>query len=202
MKFWLNTIFLGTLVSASLEVDLKGDCNSAAMDLSYTGAPFEGRILGSLSNYSNPADDFSPSKAMKFVDSVYKNKRPPITLNYKEFVAPFVTASVIVTAVGLLALIALGVSLACRGRPNKHGDNHNYCRCLPKFAEEMSAEEVVRKLKYYNVKWRVLFNFFLGCTVLVDVLSFIGNRDISSGEFRENYGRLPCTDKKVLFKII
>jgi hypothetical protein len=198
MKFWLNTIVLGTLVTASLDVEMKGECKLSTMTYSDTGAAFEGRILGSISNYSNPYDDFVPSKSMKFVDSVYKKNRPPISLNYREFVAPFITSSVIVTAVGFLALITLGLSLALRGRPNKPGDSHNYCRCLPKFAEDMSAEEKLRKLRYFRIKWIVLFNFFLMCTLLADVLSFIGYRDITKGVFRfaKIMKMLPCTDAR------
>lgn len=193
MKFWLNTIFLGTFVSAGIDVNLRRDSNLAPMMYSDMGAVFEGRILESISNYSNPFDDFVPSKSMKFVDSIYKNKRPPLSLNYKEFVAPFITSSVILTAMGFLALMTLGFALLCRGRPNKPGEKPNYCRCLPMIAEDMPVVEKMSKLKYYRRKWLLLFNVFTGCTILVDVLSFIGYLDITKGEVVK-VKWLKCTD--------
>lgn len=181
MKFWLSVIFFWTSVSA-ISYGARGSSNKALrMVSSDVGVFFEERILKSTSNYSNPSDNFTPSKTMTFVDSIYK-KKPTISFSYREFVGVYIMSSIILTAGALVALIVLGCALFFRGLPNSVEKKQNYCRCLPKIPLDMPASEKKRRLTYYRVKWSRLLEFFLFCAFLANLLSIIGYIDLTKGE--------------------
>ena len=166
------------LVLAALTLALAGklDARKSSFRMMSEISPLqtEDRFLQSVVNYSNPYDNFKPTKSMDIALKFSGVHELPNSSG--SYLTIFLVTPIILFALGILALVVMCCGIFSR-------NCFACCSCLPKsIDDEENKAETAKKLKSRRLTLYVVFYLFGLFALVANLCTFIGNAEITSGK--------------------
>lgn len=134
------------------------------------------RFLEANMNYTNPYDNFAPTKSMNIALAMSSTRRLPSS--GPGFVNAVLITPIILYALGIAALVFMTCGVCFR-------KCYFCCSCLPSsISDDERAGETNKKLKGRRISLFVVFYLFCLLALVADLCTFIGRADIMKGKVK------------------